>query len=234
MTLKEIQARLQKLMDRGFIPSLRRGPTGVGHTLEKELGLEETNIRIPDIGGRVELKASRRDSASLITLFTFNKGVWQIPQKSVIEEYGYVDVKGRKALYATLWFNSENAQGLSIDISMEENRINLIHYNSGKLIASWDAYSLVGIFLTKLERLILVTADSKTLENKKEAFHYTEAFLLYESTPRNFLESFKNSKIAIDIRMHLKENETVRNHGTGIRIRESDISSLYKNRKQLL
>ena len=58
MTLKEIQNRLLQLKEKGFVPSRRNGPTGIGHTLEQELNLDETNLAIPDIGGRVELKAT--------------------------------------------------------------------------------------------------------------------------------------------------------------------------------
>jgi hypothetical protein len=36
----------------------------ISHLLERELGLNETNIAIPDIGGRVELKGTRRKGIS--------------------------------------------------------------------------------------------------------------------------------------------------------------------------
>ena len=62
------------------------------------MGLTETNIPVPDLGGRVEIKTTRRDSDSLVTLFCFNRGVWHISQKGVIEKYGYIDDSGRKAL----------------------------------------------------------------------------------------------------------------------------------------
>ncbi|WP_340690516.1 hypothetical protein [Hydrogenobacter thermophilus] len=51
-------------------------------------GVRENNIPIPDIGGRVEIKTIRRDSQSLITLFTFNKGVWHMKQNELINTYG--------------------------------------------------------------------------------------------------------------------------------------------------
>ena len=70
MTLKQIKSRLTSLKKKGFVPSKRKGSTGVGLTLERELGLTENNLAIPDINGRVELKATRRKSNSLITLFT--------------------------------------------------------------------------------------------------------------------------------------------------------------------
>jgi len=36
-TLVEVQRRLQEIRDMGYIPTLRRGPTGVGHTLSRFL-----------------------------------------------------------------------------------------------------------------------------------------------------------------------------------------------------
>jgi len=99
MQLKELIKRLEKLREKEFIQTIRRGPTGIGHLAESELGLSETNIAIPDIGGRVEMKATRRNANSLITLFTFNKAVWKIKQKDIINKYGYKDEQGRQALY---------------------------------------------------------------------------------------------------------------------------------------
>jgi len=56
MNLKELTNRLQNISDMGYVRALRRGSTGIGYTFESLFGLEETNIPIPDIGGRVEIK----------------------------------------------------------------------------------------------------------------------------------------------------------------------------------
>ncbi len=98
MRLKEVQTKLQEIKNKGFLSSLRQGTTGIGYTFEILFGIKENNIPIPDIGGRVEIKTIRRDSQSLITLFTFNKGVWHIKQKDLIRKYGYINDKGRHAL----------------------------------------------------------------------------------------------------------------------------------------
>ena len=87
MRLSELKIRLTELKEEGFVPSERRGPTGVGYTLERRLGLTENNLPIPDIGGRVEVKATRSTTNNLITLFTFNRGVWHVKQKDVIDQY---------------------------------------------------------------------------------------------------------------------------------------------------
>jgi hypothetical protein len=234
MTLKEIQKKLKSLKDRGYIISGRKGSTGIGHTLEQELNLAETNIAIPDIGGRVELKATRKDSSSLITLFTFNRGAWQIAQKELIETYGYIDSNDRKALYSTVYYGKLNAQGFMLAIDQEANQIQLIHKTAKKIIAMWSIYTIVGKFLTKLERAIFVFAKARIGKNNKEEFYFNEAYLLEEPSPDKFIEAFEKSLIAIDIRMHLRENNAVRNHGTGIRIFEKDIPQLYGKRRELI
>lgn len=54
--------------------------------------------------------------------------------------------------------------------------------------------------MTKLSRLLIIIADRK-VEQGEEYFHYNEAYLLTDPSPRNFLKAFKNSLIGIDIRM---------------------------------
>lgn len=60
---------IEQVEKKGFIQSHRTGDTGVGKTLEDELGVEENSVQAADLG-EVELKATRRDSNSKLTLFT--------------------------------------------------------------------------------------------------------------------------------------------------------------------
>lgn len=234
MTLKEIQDKIKELNAKGYIPSIRKGPTGIGHTLEHELKLSENNLAIPDIGGRVELKATRRASNSMVTLFTFNRAVWQIQQKEIIEKYGYIDDKNRKSLYSTVFHGQPNPQNLKIEIDKSQNKVHLYH-SSGVLLATWSIFTIVGKFISKLERLLVVFADSRiNNELNKEEFLFTEAYLLENPSPDQFLLAFENSLIAIDIRMHIKSPGVVRNHGTGFRILEKNITDLYSIRKKIL
>ena len=232
MNLKELVEKLQIIRDMGYVKALRRGNTGIGYTFESLIGLEETNIPIPDIGGRVEIKTTRKDSSSLVTLFTFNRGVWLIRQKEIIEKYGYFDEKGRKALKSTIFFNRPNSLGLSMEIDDSKNIIRLLAHTD-ELLAEWDVYVVVGVFASKLSRLLFVLADRRVVEGREE-FHFNEAYLLTEPNPRNFLNAFKKSLVGIDLRMHLKENGTVRNRGTGFRMREKDMLELYGNKRKLL
>ena len=51
MTIDEFQILFNKIKSMGFIKSSRKGPTGIGHTLETHLGLAENNYANPDIAG---------------------------------------------------------------------------------------------------------------------------------------------------------------------------------------
>lgn len=233
MRLTELVAQLQRLKADGFIVTSRKGPTGIGHLLEMELGLKETNIAIPDIGGRVELKATRRNANSLITLFTFNRAVWRIKQKELIEKYGYVDDQGRQALYNIVKKEPANSQGFYLVSDTSRNLIVLKNQNDNEILAEWSVYVIVGKFMTKLDRLLFIIAEN-LIDDGREFFHFDEAYLLENPTAEKFLEAFEKNKLMIDLRMHLKESGAVRNHGTGFRISEKDLMELYANRRKLI
>ncbi len=233
MQLKEIITKLENLRDKGFIKTTRKGPTGIGHLLETELGLSETNIAIPDIGGRVEIKATRRNVNSLITLFTFNRAVWKFKQKDIIERYGYRDEQGRQALYNIVNTKTPNTQGFFLIVEPTKHLVILRNKYESENIAEWSTYVIAGKFMTKLDRLLLIIADSKT-DGTTEWFNYNEAHILENPTPEQFLLTFDKNELMIDLRMHLKENGGVRNHGTAFRISEKHLMDLYTRSKRLI
>ncbi len=232
MNLNELNKKLNDISNLGYVPALRGGTTGVGYTFETLFGLGETNLPIPDIGGRVEIKTTRKESTSLITLFTFNRGVWLQKQKEIIEQFGYLDEKGRIALKTTLFFNRLNSLKLSIEVDEEKNVIRLLS-PFHRVLAEWDVYVIVGVFSAKLSRLLFILADRRINQGMEE-FHFNEAYLLTKPNPRNFLKAFMDSQVGIDLRMHLNENGTVRNRGTGFRMHENDLLVLYENKQKIL
>lgn len=233
MRLTELMKRLDQLKKKEYIRSLRKGPTGVGHLLENELGLSETNVAIPDIGARLELKATRKNANSLITLFTFNRAVWKIRQKEIIEKYGYIDNKRRKALYSTVSNTTPNAQGFYLIPDSQKHVVSLKNVKEDSDIAEWSTYVLAGKFMTKLDRLLLIFADNK-YDGQYEMFWFNEAYLLEKPTPEQFLKAFEINEFFIDIRMYLRASGGVRNHGTAFRISEKNLLDLYAQKRKLL
>ena len=234
MRLSELQSRLNELNDLGFVPSERRGSTGVGYTLERCLGLTENNLPIPDIGGRVEVKATRRGTSNLITLFTLNRRAWQMPLRDVINEFGYVDDRGRHALYSTVSATNVNRQGLQLAVDPNAQSVEILHVPSGTKIAIWDMYHVVGKFMAKFERMLFVRADSRKIKGHPEEFHYVEATLLSDPGSVSFRDGFLEGDAVIDIRVHLQDSGAARNHGTAFRIPEQNLPRLFARRVRLV
>ena len=80
--------------------------------------------------------------------------------------------------------------------------------------------------VTKFERMLFVHADSRRVGGREE-FHFNRAEILSEPSAITFKDGFADGIVTIDIRMHLRENGTPRNHGTGFRIQEHNFPSLF-------
>lgn len=212
---------------------MRRGPTGIGYTFESELDLRETNIAVPDLGGRIELKTTRSNSNSFVTLFTFNKSVWQIHPKNVIEKYGYYDENNRHCLYVTVAYRTPNNQGLLLDMDKSSKHLQLKDA-SGVIIGNWKMTHIIAKFLSKMGRLIIVFADTRKNKQGQEEFFYKKAYLLDSPSDDNFVTALRKKLAFVDVRMYIRPNGTLRNHGTGFRVYEKDLGSLYRNRIALI
>ncbi len=234
MRLSELRQRLLKLREDGYISSARRGSTGVGYTLEQRLGLSENNLPIPDIGGRVEVKATRTTSNSLITLFTFNRSVWIVPQREVIEKYGYRDAFDRQALKSTVNALVPNRQQLTLRLDETEPSFTLVHALSNTTLAKWSLYRIVGKFITKFARLLFVRADARRPRGRTEEFHYADAKLLSEPDEKAFLEALRRGALLIDVRMHIERDGRLRNRGTAVRVRENELPLLFSRSIDLM
>lgn len=154
-------------------------------------------------------------------------------RQKLFKKYGYIDDKGRQALYTTVNNKTPTNQGFILASEPQKNLIVLRNIEEEGNIAEWSTYVLAGKFMTKLDRLLLVFADRK-IENNVEHFHFNEAYLLENPTPEKFLDAFETCKLMIDLRMYLKDSGGVRNHGTGFRISEKNLTELYEKKRRLI
>ncbi|HHS95380.1 MAG TPA: hypothetical protein ENJ45_02235, partial [Phaeodactylibacter sp.] len=109
MTIEEFKSKFREIKNRRFIPSLRKGPTGVGYTLETNLGIKENNISEPDIEN-IELKAHRAKGNNLITLFTFNRKVWKMPPLEAVKKDEEISVRHISGEIIAVWKLEELAK----------------------------------------------------------------------------------------------------------------------------
>ena len=226
MTLSEFIKAFNKLKAKNWVKSERKGATGIGHTLEKLIGLPENNIASPDLG-EIELKAHRVNSSSMITLFTFNRNVWKMKPLEAIKKYGTTDEDGRLGLYFTMT-RTPNSAGLFLH--MESETISVRHI-SGEIVAEWQLQTLAERFVEKIPALILVSAFSE-MRGDDEWLKFDRAQLLTGTSAEIIHSQILAGNILVDLRLHDKIT-SARNHGTGFRAHEDKLPSLFQTVKDL-
>ncbi len=150
-TFEEFVERLREIKQMGYIETHRSGNTGIGKTLEDLLEIEENNIPGPDAVG-VELKAMRRDSRSLTTLFTKEPPRSKRPfwGTEMVRELGYEDDKGRQALKVTIPPEDPNPKGFYLDY--DESSVSVVHEEAG-VCATYPLDFLRDRFVEKFPRI---------------------------------------------------------------------------------
>ena len=221
MNLEEFKEKFQELKNKGFVPSRRKGPTGVGYTFETLLGLGENNLALPDIEN-IEIKAHRDNSNSMITLFTFNRKAWKLNPLEAIRKYGSYDVKGRLGMYYTMSL-TPNSAGLFLNVNDKEISV---QHTSGEVIATWQLTTLAERFIQKIPTLLFISARTEE-RGGKEYFYFYRAQLMMGTSPELLSDLFKTGNLLVDLRLHDKKT-MARNHGTGFRTYEDKLPLLFK------
>ncbi len=225
ISLYEIIERLQVICHTGYVKSHRLGSTGVGKTLEDLLGIKENNIASPDLY-RLELKSIREDSSSLITLFTLDRNAWQIRQRQAILKFGSVDEEsGRNNLYSTVTGN-ENQMGFKYRATPDAVGI---WHRSESCLAKWDLDQLSDKYNEKIRHVLLITAKAERRRDGEYFWYYRGSLLMGYMTPMQLHEILLGNFLKIDLRLHLKTDGSVRNHGTAFRVSESDWAHLFRS-----
>ena len=233
MDLNTLKKELQRVEKLGFVPTHRVGDTGIGKTLEDLLHIKENNIPLHDIKGVAELKAYRRNAKSMLTLFTLEP----LPKggdrdRMLLDNFGYSKrANGRsKELHSTLSCRRYNNQSLKLFITGDKIRVQ----GKGKrLNIYWDMESVQKKFGNKLPALVYVLADTKEVRGK-EHFHFNEAYLLSDFDFELFKNMVKKDQIVVDFRMYYRPNGSVRNHGTGFRVKINKLYNCFKDKVRLI
>lgn len=233
MDLKNLKRKLKEIKQMGFIKTHRTGDTGIGKTLEDLLGIKENNIPLADLGKIAELKSFRKNTKSMMTLFTLEP----LPKggdrdRMLLDNFGYSkrDNQRSKELHSTLSCKRYNNQRLRL--SVEKEKIKVKGKNK-RLNIFWDMQSVKDKFDVKLPALVYVLADSKIIDNE-EFFKFQEAYLLEGFDFELFKKRIKSDDIAVDFRMYYRPSGSVRNHGTGFRVKNNKLDSCFAKKTRLL
>lgn len=226
-TIEQIREELKEIKDRGFIPAIRTHDTGVGHTLEQLLGLNENNFSIPDFG-KLELKTHRKESGSFITIFT--KSPTNLMSNSeLLDRYGYPrEHDGKIVLHQTISSDKINKKGFQLSLN-ERGQVFEIK-KDGLNVAYYDKNEIKNKFFEKIgDGVILVLVERKKDQENREEFKYSEAYLLKDI---NFEEFYK--LVFYDIRIGRNPNGSVHDHGSAFRIKKQDLPKIFKIYEKIL
>lgn len=202
MTLEEFKERFTEIKAQGWVPSRRRGPTGIGHTLEQMLGLSENNVALPN-HTTAKLKAGIGGSSSLISLFGLDQIVWRMTPSEAIKRYGTPNSNGRLGLCFTM-SRAPNSMGLFL--YPEAKTITIRHF-SGSIIAEWHLETLQMMFEQKLAALIFVKARSE-MRGAVEWFEFYNARLMTGTTV--ILSTAGYGWIMSELRLNLQKRPQIR------------------------
>jgi len=227
LTIKQIQSKLSAIKKMGYVKTLRKGPTGIGFTLETLLEIEENNISSPDLG-EIELKAQRESHTGMTTLFTFNNKAWKMKPLDAIRKYGSKDKDGRLGMYYTMGM-TPNSAGLFLYVNDE---IISVRNVDGNTVAEWQLSEIEKRFEAKVKNVLLVKAKVEERDGV-EYFQFDRARLLSHGTTKAILKNqFENGQLLVDLRLHDK-GTMARNHGTGFRVYENNLDDLYEKVEEI-
>ncbi len=237
--IDELLTKFSEIASLGWIESHRKHNTGIGKTFEDLLEKVEDNLGEPDYKG-IELKTHRKNSNSYTTLFTAcPDGPNRSENTRLRETYGEIDNEsGLKTLHSSIFANRKttyfNKYKFQIEVSYEDKKIYLLVYDMNdtllEKITFWTFDSLNKKLERKLKMLAIVDSKSKK-ENEKELFKYEKITICKFKDFEKFLKAIEDGKIMLDIRIGVYKSGRcfgkTHDHGTGFRIKESDLECLY-------
>ncbi|MFA5009982.1 MAG: MvaI/BcnI family restriction endonuclease [Patescibacteria group bacterium] len=224
-TFVQIKKKLKDLSNKGWIKSNRLHNTGIGKTIEDYLGITENNIALPDFGV-MELKAQRRETGSMVTLFTRKPDTGL--NSKLLDKFGYPrPTDGKKVLHQTVT-RVANKQGYRLVDNKKDSE--LIVFKHKSLVVSYDRTKLEDSFIKKVGRgVILVLAEAKKDNNGKEQFAYKEAYLCKGGNFDRFI-----AKMKYDIRMGRYPDGRPHDHGSAFRLPLKDFKEVFSTFRKLI
>ena len=222
MIIQEFIPKYKQIKSEGFIEIKRKGDGKFGNTFEDLLGLEENNLKTPDIDG-YEIKVQDIETSSKQTLF--HKDAWVMKTSDFLENYGIPHSKKKGELSCNITVTRKvNGRGFYLDT--DDNYLYV--KNNETIISKYDWNTLTESFMTKFPNAIKVYGNVKK-EKGKIYFHYNEAYYLTNSSKEKFKKLIEENVICIDFKLRTQYNKGLspRNRGTAFRINDKNLDKLF-------
>lgn len=229
----DLVEKLRDISSRGFIDVYRDGPTGIGHLLETELGIEANSAQAPDFGNAIELKATRNKVSRGKTLFA-RVADWNISHAKssaeILDNFGYerIDSKGRtvRSLNCSVEYNRYNTQGLGFEIDEEQGFLNEVSNDPQfSAVATWHIDGLIEKLREKHRRTMWVQGVSRK-EHGREQIRFVEAQYTSEPVLDQFVPMLKDRMVYMDHLISRKDGK-VSEQGPLFKVRPQSFGRLF-------
>ncbi|MFC1651265.1 MvaI/BcnI family restriction endonuclease [Candidatus Latescibacterota bacterium] len=234
MTFAEIAEKLRNIKKNGYYKTHRSGPTGIGKTLEDLLGIIENNIPGPN-AVRLELKSARKNTGSMLTLFTKSPDPPRI-NSVLLGRFGYPSSKGTDSNELHTTVNARDFNSLrgspGFKIGIESDRITLLIIGD-HAVCYWPKNKLQHSFERKLPNLLYVKANARG-RGINEEFWYNEAWVLSGFSFEGFIHLLQEGTILVDIRIGQYPDGRSHDHGTGFRVMPDNLDMCFDKRQRVL
>ncbi len=229
-----------RIKNMGYVKSTRGGYTGIGHTFETLLGIDENHLELPDYKG-IEIKTKRSYSTTYITLFSSNfDNTKKDTLKKLKDTYGYpkLEKDRMKVLNVSVLASSSTFVSarylfkLKIDRLEEKIYLEICDRNFNFLERNlyWEFKTLETKLKRKLEYLALIKAWPKKVDNVNYYKYYDIDFYHLKSFDC-FLKAIEEGIIRVTLKLDVysigERKGEVRNHGISFEIQELDLIKLY-------
>jgi hypothetical protein len=259
-TKEKLIAKFKEIADLGWIENKRDGNHGgIGNTLEDLLGIEENNLPIPN-AAEWELKARKKKTSSLTTLFHSEpspRAIKFVPS-ILLPKYGWKHQNAGKkypetemSFRQTIHGQSYSDRGFTVIIDRKNEKI-LISFNNKKVDAKhsewlesvkkniglkelnpqpyWGFDDLRHKAGTKLLNTFYVQADVKKDKKTKKEYYHYNKVLMLQKF--NF-DGFLRCLEEGNILVDF-DARTGHNHGTKFRLRQNHFPDLYEKITEII
>lgn len=226
---EELFDRIRSVIDHGTFQmpagSRYQGTGAPGMFLEDLLGLNAGSMDIPDaVGWEMKWFSAR---TSLITLFHKEANGPKHAMRRMVQDYGWLDGKGRRSFRHTI---KGESQLFKVRADDSTRRIIVSPRKRGGTAPYWSYDELVAAVGAKLRRLVLVKGEK---QSRNVRFLYAEAYETFHLA--DFVQEVLRGAIAIDFDCREARPGSVglRNHGTKFRVSPLAICRLYLKKERI-
>ena len=237
--LVTLKNKFEDIRNKGWIPSMRNGTTGIGYTFECLIGKDEEQFPIPDYK-TIEIKTRYRNSKYSIALFTAAPdGDYLYATKMMYDKFGFPDSKNPKfkVFYACIGSYARYAGRnwlFKLVVDRDKQIVKIVSYtktggevNPG---VSWSFNLLKEKLYTKLRYLAFVKADAKYYFYKQYFRYYQITFYMlkdFEAFLRLIEEDIIKVTFMVGVYRNGEKQGEMCNHGVRFDIDEENLEKLF-------